>query len=134
MYKSYIILLLNIAYAFFLQSLYPLNQTLHNLWYLIFLIFGIIYIHANFKKPIIDDGSFKKPPKYLKKIKNITFYIIFILISYNILIEIPNIKTIPKIQLIALLSRIILLVIFIYLYIKKKGYSTCKYKIPESWN
>jgi len=89
-------------------------------------------------KPIIDDGSFKSQPSMMGRRGVYIFHILLIvLLISSILIELVKGKYFGLYQNKKLaylgISRIITLIIVVYLTIKEKNMSNCEYGLPKNW-
>ena len=113
--------LLYIIIAIELYQLHLSNLKIYSN-YLVILPAIICYIIIDIihREPIIDDGSFNPPPKYVSK-SNILYIILLILLIYK-WVKGTN-KIIESIN--------ILLLIIIYSLHHK--FSPCKYNLPETW-
>ena len=89
-------------------------------------------------KPIRNYGTFKSQPKMLKRKNLYKAHILLILVLISsIIIELYNIPYFgfyqnKKLAYIGI-SRIITLIIVIYMTTKQKNMSNCKYNLPKSW-
>ena len=72
-------------------------------------------------QPVIDDGSFNPPPKYISK-SNLLYIILLGILIFNCLKQ-PN-------KIIASLNIVVLIII----YVIHRKFSPCKYDLPSSWS
>jgi hypothetical protein len=72
-------------------------------------------------QPVIDDGSFNPPPKYISK-SNLLYIILLGILIFNCIKQ-PN-------KIIASLNIVVLIIIYI-IHLK---FAPCKYNLPSSWS
>ena len=72
-------------------------------------------------QPVIDDGSFNPPPKYVSK-SNLLYILLLGILIFN-WIKQPN-------RILASLNIVVLIIIFII----QQKFSPCKYNLPSSWS
>jgi hypothetical protein len=72
-------------------------------------------------QPVIDDGTFNPPPKYISK-SNLLYIILLGILIFN-WIKQPN-------KIIASLNIIVLIII----YIIHRKFAPCKYNLPSTWS
>ena len=134
-FLGYMIVLLNLLMIYYTNTMYPL---LSKYWYYILPIVGFINMYIMTPKPIRNDGTFKSQPKMLKRKNLYKAHILLILVLISsIIIELYNIPYFgfyqnKKLAYIGI-SRIITLIIVIYMTTKQKNMSNCKYNLPKSW-
>ena len=137
-FVAYSILLLNILMVHYSSERYSIHPSLRKYWYYLLPLGGIILLYMMIPKPIIDDGSFKSQPNIMTKKKVYWLHILLILLLISsILIEIvkgPYFGFYENKKMAYLgISRIITLIIVVYLTIKEKNMSNCKYGLPKNW-
>jgi len=114
------ILFLIIAIELYQLHISTLNKYSNYLVILPIIIFYII-IDIIHKPPVIDDGSFNPPPKYLSK-SNLLYIIALIILILNWLKQ--NNKILGSLNL-------ILLIVIYTTHIK---FASCKYNLPSTWS
>lgn len=133
-----IILFLNIVMIHYTSEVYMIHPLLRKYWYYLAPILGIIALNLMRPKEIIDDGSFKAQPNMMKRKNfNRTSNLLIFLLVISIIIEIVNAPYFKyyqdkKIAYIGM-TRIITLLLVIYVSQKEKNMSNCKYKLPKNW-
>jgi hypothetical protein len=135
-YITITILVFHTMFAKYLSSTY-LTQIIIQSWYIIPFIFGIITINLFKSTPIINNHKFNPPPQHLSKTNKYSYIIIILLIIYNIIIEIPQIKKIIQYDIkhiIFFIPCIINLIIYIYLFHLHNTFTICQYDLPISWS
>lgn len=138
LFLAYTVFILNIVMIHYTNQTYIIHQALRKYWYYLLPLYGAIVIYIIKPKPIIDDGSFVSQPSMMKRknVYRLHIFLVLLLIS-SILIEIFNAPyfmyyTNKKIAYMGI-SRIITLIIMVYLTIKEKNMSNCKYQLPKNW-
>ena len=134
-FLGYMILLLNLLMFYYTNTMYPLFP---KYWYYILPVIGFFNMYIMIPKPIRDDGSFQNQPKMIKKKNLYRAHILLILVLISsIVIELYNIPYFGYYQNKKLayigISRIITLIILIYMTSKQKNMSNCIYKLPKNW-
>ena len=137
-FLAYMILLLNILMVHYSSELYSLHPSLRKYWYYLLPLGGFLVLYMMIPKPIIDDGSFKSQPNMMKRKRVYWLHLLLILVLISsILIEIvkgPYFGFYENKRMAYLgISRIITLIIVVYLTIKEKNMSNCKYGLPKNW-
>lgn len=91
--------------------------------YLVILPAIIFYIIIDIihKPPVIDDGSFNPPPKYISK-SNLLYIIALIVLIFNWVKQ--NNKIVASLNIILL----------IVIYMTHTKFAPCKYNLPKSWS
>ena len=138
MVLAVIILCLNILMIHYTSEVYMIHPSLKKYWYYLAPITGIIALNLMRPKEIIDDGSFKAQPNMMKKkTLNLVSKILIFLLVISIIIEIiyaPYFKYYQNKKIGYLgMSRIITLILIVYVSQKEKNVSNCKYKLPKNW-
>jgi len=137
-FVAYMILLLNMIMIHYSSEMYSLHASLRKYWYYLVPLLGIIVLYMMIPKAIIDDGSFRSQPNMMgkKEVYRLHILLIVLLIS-SILIEIvkgPYFGFYKNKKMGYLgISRILTLIIVVYLTIKEKNVSNCKYGLPKNW-
>ena len=89
----------------------------------ILLILAFLYVYTFSPQQIIDDGSYKVPPSYIKKKNKIAYIIVILLLLYNL-------KNKNKLIYIPIIINFVIYLTLFYLNIK---YFPCKYDLPTNW-
>ena len=135
---AYSILFLNILMVHYSSERYSIHPALRKYWYYLFPLLGIIVLYMMIPKGILDDGSFKSQPSMMGRRGVYRFHILLIvLLISSILIEVVKGKYFglyenKKMAYLGI-SRIITLIIVVYLTIKEKNMSNCEYGLPKNW-
>ena len=134
----YLVLLLNILMIHYSSEMYSIHESLRKYWYYLVPLCGILVLYMMIPKEVVDDGSFKSQPNMIKKrnLYRIHILLIILLVS-SILIEVVNVPYFgfyknKKLSYLGM-SRILTLIIVIYLTIKEKNMSNCRYGLPKNW-
>ena len=135
---AYSILFLNILMVHYSSERYSIHPALRKYWYYLLPLLGVIVLYMMIPKPIIDDGSFKSQPNMMNKKRVYWLHILLILLLISsILIEIvkgPYFGFYENKKMAYLgISRVITLIIVVYLTIKEKNMSNCEYGLPKNW-
>ena len=135
---AYSILFLNILMVHYSSERYSMHVSLRKYWYYLVPLLGVIVLYMMIPKGILDDGSFKSQPSMMGRRGVYRFHILLIvLLISSILIEVVKGKYFglyenKKMAYVGI-SRIITLLIVVYLTIKEKNMSNCEYGLPKNW-
>ena len=137
-YITITILVFHTIFAKYLASTYFITIIIKS-WYIIPLIFGIITINFFTSYPIINNHKFNPPPQHLSKTNKYSYILIILLLIYNIIIEIPQIKQIIQYDInlnhiLLYIPCIINLIIYLYLFHLHNTFTVCQYDLPISWS
>lgn len=138
MFLTLIIIILNIVMIHYTSIIYMIYPSFTKYWYYLAPISGLIALNIMRPKEIIDDGSFKTQPRLMKR-KNFrsTSNLLILLLVISIIIEIVNGPYFKYYQDKKIgymgMSRILTLILVIYVSQKEKNMSNCKYKLPKNW-
>ena len=120
------------------SEMYSIHESLRKYWYYLVPLCGILVLYMMIPKEVVDDGSFKSQPNMIKKrnLYRIHILLIILLVS-SILIEVVNVPYFgfyknKKLSYLGM-SRILTLIIVIYLTIKEKNMTNCEYNLPKNW-
>lgn len=102
-------------------------------WYFVVVILVLIILFELKSEPVIDDGSFNRKPKYVKKSYKSNILIIFLLF-YHLVGEFKHLKSRNMPIFILWSSIIVNILINIIFLIKQIRFSTCAYNLPKSWS
>ena len=135
---AYSILLLNILMIHYSSERYSIHVSLREYWYYVVPLVGFLLLYMMIPNEIVDDGSFKSQPSMMgrKVVYRLHMVLIVVLIS-SILIELVKGKYFgfyenKRVAYIGI-SRVITLLIVVYLSIKEKNMSNCEYGLPKNW-
>jgi len=117
---------------------YSIHASLREYWYYLVPLVGFLVLYMMIPKAVIDDGSFKSQPSMMGRIVVYRFHMVLIVVLISsILIELVKGKYFgfyenKKLAYLGV-SRIITLLIVVYLTIKEKNMSNCEYGLPKNW-
>lgn len=138
MVLALIILFLNVLMIHYTNQVYMIYPSLQKYWFYLAPVTGLIALYIMKPKEIIDDGTFRAQPSMMKKND---FYrinkLLILLLVISIIIEIVNVPYFKyyqdkKIAYIGM-TRIITLILVVYVFQKEKNMSNCKYLLPKNW-
>ena len=130
---KFVVLLINLMLGVLLSITNEPLFSSFKYWYIVIVILGLLVLIEIKSKPVIDDGSFNRKPKHVKKSFKSNILII-ILLFYHLAGEFKHLKSHNMTIFILWSSIVVNILINIIFLIKQIGFTACLYELPRSWN